>query len=134
MERTFAASAKILEKPVVQLIAVLPSCLSMTLSDSMITPPDCIISKAQFLSRPIILLLALNSPDLNSGTQAQYMMYPQPLTTAVAQTPTNNISTVDIRNIQAPEEAEYPFSINYFSNKPILQQKHLKFYLNLLNK
>ena len=62
--------------------------------------PQQNIGSTAVKSVPIVLLLALNSTDLNSGTQAQYMMYPQPLTTAVAPIPTNNISTVDIRNIR----------------------------------
>ncbi|MBR6302112.1 hypothetical protein IKR55_05175, partial [bacterium] len=70
-------------------------------------PQQSSIGSTAVKSAPIILLLALNSPDLNSGTQTQYMMYPQPLTTAVAPIPTNGISTVDIRNIR-PDQPTPP--------------------------
>lgn len=90
-------------------------------------PQQSSIGSTAVKSAPIILLLALNSPDLNSGTQAQYMMYPQPLTTAVAPIPTNNISTVDIRNIR-PDQPITPKQVlpSIFKDENIQYKKTFK--------
>lgn len=52
-------------------------------------------------SAPIIVLLAMNPATLNSDIPNKYMpLNAQELTEVVAPIPTNNISTVDIRNIR----------------------------------
>ena len=81
-------------------------------------PQQSSIGSTAVKSAPIILLLALNSPDLNSGTQTQYMMYPQPLTTAVAPIPETQTATIGLRDVQADKDV-YPLGIPFFSRRKV---------------
>ncbi len=71
-------------------------------------------------SAPIIVLLAMNPATLNSDIPNKYMpLNAQELTEVVAQTPTNNISTLNLSAVQAPEDAEYPLGWAYLRGKAI---------------
>ena len=70
-------------------------------------------------SVPIIVMLTMTPAELSCGTRPQYVMPAVDSTEVLAQIPSNNISTIDLRNIQAPEEVDYPLGCAYLKGRPI---------------
>ena len=69
-------------------------------------------------SLPIIFILSTVPAELNSGNQAQYMMYQQPPIEMPAIIPSNNVPTASIVGIDDPNEA-YPLGWAYLKNSVI---------------
>ena len=70
-------------------------------------------------SVPIIVMLTMTPAELSSGTQPQYAMPVGNLTEIPVQVPLKDVSTVDLRTIQAPEEVDYPLDIPFFSTRKV---------------
>ena len=70
-------------------------------------------------SVPIIVMLTMTPAELSSGTQPQYAMPVGNLTEIPVQIPLKDVSTIDLRELQAPEEADYPLGCAYLKGRPI---------------